>query len=67
MAKYEVFFELFGKKSKMVVDGDSRHNAIENLKDIVRDRIEIVKAEKKSNPKDDGGFPDFLRDIFSPS
>ena len=67
MAKYEVYFELFGKKSRMVVEGDSRHNAIENLKDIVRDRVQIVKAEVRKPPKGDSGFPDFLRDIFSPS
>lgn len=68
MAKYKVFFELFGKKSMMIVDGDSRHNSIENLKDIVRDRVQIVKAEIVKPPKDDDdGIPDFIRNIFSPS
>jgi hypothetical protein len=65
--KYVVLLEIFGKKMRITIPADSRHNAIEAAKDRVRDKVVIIQADKVKPPRDDDDGIDFLKGIFGMS
>jgi hypothetical protein len=61
--KYTVYFELYGKKMKTVVDA---RDTIE-VKNIIKDKIIFhkIEADKSNDIKDAfDGFPDEFKNIF---
>lgn len=61
--KYILFFELYGKKMKTVIEARSASDAKNILKDkIIFHKIEVDDNKPKDNPFD--SIPDAFKDIF---